>query len=106
MQGVARPDRSLGRALPGGTPSHGPVLFGIIQGSFYPDLRAEATGQLVKIGFDGYAIGGLSVGETQEMMLRVIEQVVPLLPRKLTVPDGSGNAGRSPGMRHPRGGYV
>lgn len=55
-------------------------LFGIIQGSFYPDLRSQATEQLLKIGFDGYAIGGLSVGETPEMMLRVIEQAVPLLP--------------------------
>jgi queuine tRNA-ribosyltransferase len=58
------------------------ALFGIVQGSFYPDLRVQATEQLFKIGFDGYAIGGLSVGETQEMMLRVIEQVVPLLPRE------------------------
>ena len=58
------------------------ALFGIIQGSFYPDLRQQAAEQLFKIGFDGYAIGGLSVGETQEMMLRVIEQVVPLLPQE------------------------
>jgi queuine tRNA-ribosyltransferase len=58
------------------------ALFGIVQGSFYPDLRQEAAEQLFKVGFDGYAIGGLSVGETQEMMLRVIEQIVPLLPQE------------------------
>jgi queuine tRNA-ribosyltransferase len=58
------------------------ALFGIVQGSFYPDLRFEATEKLLRIGFDGYAIGGLSVGETQEMMLRVIEQIVPVLPRE------------------------
>jgi queuine tRNA-ribosyltransferase len=58
------------------------ALFGIIQGSFYPDLRLQAIEQLFKVGFDGYAIGGLSVGETQEMMLRVIDQVVPLMPRE------------------------
>jgi queuine tRNA-ribosyltransferase len=57
-------------------------LFGIIQGSFYSDLRLESTERLLRIGFDGYAIGGLSVGETQKMMLQVIDQVVPFLPRE------------------------
>jgi queuine tRNA-ribosyltransferase len=57
------------------------ALFGIVQGSFYPDLRQEAAERLFNIGFDGYAVGGLSVGETQEMMLRVIDQVVPSLPQ-------------------------
>lgn len=59
----------------------GQALFGIVQGGFYPDLREEGAKALVEIGFDGYAIGGLSVGETKEMMLEVVERVVPLLPR-------------------------
>lgn len=57
------------------------ALYGIVQGGFYPDLREEGAKALVEIGFDGYAIGGLSVGETKEMMLEVVERVVPLLPR-------------------------
>jgi queuine tRNA-ribosyltransferase len=55
-------------------------LFGIVQGGFYTDLRERAVRELVSLGFDGYAIGGLSVGETQGMMLQVIEQVEPSLP--------------------------
>jgi queuine tRNA-ribosyltransferase len=56
------------------------TLFGISQGGFYPDLREEGTQAIVEMGFDGYAIGGLSVGETKEMMMEVVEQVVSLLP--------------------------
>jgi queuine tRNA-ribosyltransferase len=61
------------------------ALYGIIQGGFYPDLREESAKAMVEIGFDGYAIGGLSVGETKEMMLEVVEKVVPLLPREKPV---------------------
>jgi queuine tRNA-ribosyltransferase len=56
------------------------ALFGIIQGGFYPELRREAANRTIDIGFEGYALGGLSVGETQPMMLEVVDQVVPLLP--------------------------
>ena len=56
-------------------------LFGIVQGSIYPDLRAESVRRLRLMGFDGYAIGGLAVGEGQELMFAVLEQTVPLLPR-------------------------
>lgn len=56
------------------------ALFGIIQGGFYPELRREAAERTIDIGFDGYALGGLSVGETQPMMLEVVDQVLPLLP--------------------------
>lgn len=56
------------------------ILFGIIQGGFYPELRREATLQTIEIGFEGFALGGLSVGETQPMMLEVVDQVVTLLP--------------------------
>jgi queuine tRNA-ribosyltransferase len=55
-------------------------LFGIVQGSVYPDLREESAKALQDIGFEGYAIGGLAVGEGQEMMLRVLDQTLPHLP--------------------------
>jgi queuine tRNA-ribosyltransferase len=55
-------------------------LFGIVQGSVYPELREESAKALTAIGFDGYAVGGLAVGEGQEMMLRVLDQTVPHLP--------------------------
>src|SRR4029077_17374122 len=55
-------------------------LFGIVQGSVYPGLRRRAAAALVAIGFDGYAVGGLAVGEGQSEMLRVLEETVPALP--------------------------
>ena len=55
-------------------------LFGIVQGSVYADLRAESTAALCEIGFDGYAVGGLAVGEGQETMFRVLDDSVPELP--------------------------
>jgi queuine tRNA-ribosyltransferase len=55
-------------------------LFGIVQGSIYPDLRAESVAALTDIGFDGYAVGGLAVGEGQEEMFRVLDVTTPLLP--------------------------
>jgi queuine tRNA-ribosyltransferase len=58
----------------------GYALFGIVQGSVFPDLRALSSEILTNIGFDGYAIGGLAVGEGQETMLRVLNDTVPLLP--------------------------
>jgi queuine tRNA-ribosyltransferase len=62
------------------TPRDGHGLFGIVQGSTFDDLRAESVAALVAIGFEGYAIGGLAVGEGQAEMLRVLEVTVPLLP--------------------------
>ncbi|MBV8591414.1 MAG: tRNA guanosine(34) transglycosylase Tgt [Acetobacteraceae bacterium] len=55
-------------------------LFGIVQGGIYPDLRAASAEALLGIGFDGYAIGGLAVGEGQSAMFAVLEATVPLLP--------------------------
>jgi queuine tRNA-ribosyltransferase len=55
-------------------------LFGIVQGGVYPDLRRESVERLVEMDFDGYAIGGLSVGEPREATLEVISEVLPLLP--------------------------
>ena len=56
------------------------ALFGIVQGSVYDSLRDESLGGLLDIGFDGYAIGGLAVGEPKEEMLRVLDRTAPRLP--------------------------
>lgn len=56
------------------------ALFGIVQGGIYPDLRNLSFAGLKSIGFDGYAIGGLSVGEPKELMLNVLDKLVPKLP--------------------------
>jgi len=61
-------------------PRPGHALFGIVQGGIYPDLREESAAALVDIGFDGYAIGGLAVGEGQEEMFNVLDYTAPLLP--------------------------
>lgn len=58
----------------------GQHLFGIVQGGMYPDLRLEAIEQLVEIGFDGYALGGLSVGEPKELMYELLEATADHLP--------------------------
>ncbi len=58
----------------------GHACFGIVQGGVEVDLRAASAQGLVDIGFDGYAIGGLAVGEGQELMLRTIEATAPYLP--------------------------
>ena len=55
-------------------------LFGIVQGGMFPDLRERSAKQLVDIGFDGYAIGGLSVGEPNETMYKIIDETIPYLP--------------------------
>ena len=57
------------------------ALFGIVQGGMHENLRDESLAGLVKISFDGYAIGGLSVGEPKEDMLRILEHTAPQLPR-------------------------
>jgi queuine tRNA-ribosyltransferase len=55
-------------------------LYGIVQGSTYPELRGESAAALTAIGFDGYAIGGLAVGEGQAEMFRMLDVTVPMLP--------------------------
>ncbi|BDG72941.1 tRNA guanosine(34) transglycosylase Tgt [Roseomonas fluvialis] len=62
------------------TPREGHGLFGIVQGGVYPDLRAESVEALTRIGFEGYAVGGLAVGEGQAAMFEVLESTCPLLP--------------------------
>jgi queuine tRNA-ribosyltransferase len=56
-------------------------LFGIVQGGMYRDLRRESAEGLVEMDFDGYAIGGLSVGEPRDLTLEMIAEVLPLLPK-------------------------
>jgi queuine tRNA-ribosyltransferase len=58
----------------------GRALFGIVQGGDDPDLRAASAGALAGIGFDGYAIGGLAVGEPQAVMLKIVEETASQLP--------------------------
>ncbi|WP_303900778.1 tRNA guanosine(34) transglycosylase Tgt [Thiohalomonas denitrificans] len=57
------------------------ALFGIVQGGMYPHLRDESLAGLTEIGFDGYAIGGLSVGEPKEEMLAILDHTGPQMPK-------------------------
>jgi queuine tRNA-ribosyltransferase len=59
---------------------NGQALFGIVQGGMFEDLREKSTKELREIGFDGYAIGGLGVGESREIMYRMLNHTAPLLP--------------------------
>jgi queuine tRNA-ribosyltransferase len=61
---------------------NGQALFGIVQGGMFEDLREKSAKELREIGFDGYAIGGLGVGESREVMYRMVSHTVPLLPRE------------------------
>ncbi|HHJ18154.1 MAG TPA: tRNA guanosine(34) transglycosylase Tgt [Gammaproteobacteria bacterium] len=65
------------RAAHGDAPA---ALFGIVQGGMYPELRQASLQGLTDIGFDGYAIGGLSVGEPHEERIRVLDALDPLMP--------------------------
>ncbi|QTN31504.1 tRNA guanosine(34) transglycosylase Tgt [Akkermansiaceae bacterium] len=68
---------SANQPLTAGKPQH---HFGIVQGSIYAHLRERSAKELVALGFDGYAIGGVSVGEPEEEMFRAIDNTVPFLP--------------------------
>ncbi|OEH84558.1 tRNA guanosine(34) transglycosylase Tgt [Desulfuribacillus stibiiarsenatis] len=57
------------------------ALFGIVQGGMYKDLRIESAQQLLDLNFPGYAIGGLSVGESADLMYEMLEHTVPILPQ-------------------------
>ena len=61
--------------------AEGQTVFGIVQGGVYDDIRRHCAEELVKIGFDGYAVGGVSVGEPEECMYRAVEASVPYLPK-------------------------
>jgi queuine tRNA-ribosyltransferase len=62
-------------------PRPGYGLFGIVQGSVYGDLRRQSVEALTHMGFDGYAVGGLAVGEGQAMMFEVLDMTIPNLPQ-------------------------
>ena len=72
--------RWAGRSKEAFVPRDGYGLFGIVQGGVFDDLRRESAASLVEIGFDGYAVGGLAVGEGQSEMLRVLDVTIPELP--------------------------
>ena len=59
----------------------GQLVFGIVQGGVYDDLRRHCAEELVKIGFDGYAVGGVSVGEPENFMYQAVDASVPYLPK-------------------------
>jgi queuine tRNA-ribosyltransferase len=79
MRWAARSHQHYYRDAPGEGPPPG-NLFGIVQGGMYTDLRVASVDALTRIGFPGYAIGGLAVGEPEEVRLQVLETVEPLLP--------------------------
>lgn len=56
------------------------LIFGIVQGGVFPDLRKRCAEKLLEIGFDGYGIGGLTIGEPKEDMFRILKCTVPLIP--------------------------
>jgi queuine tRNA-ribosyltransferase len=64
-----------------GAPPLSQSLFGIVQGGMYRDLRRESAERLMEMDFDGYAIGGLSVGEPRDLTLEMIAEVLPMLPK-------------------------
>lgn len=66
------------RAYPAGAGQH--LLFGIAQGGFFKDLRRESIDQITSLGFDGYALGGLSVGESKAELTEFVYDSTPLLP--------------------------
>jgi queuine tRNA-ribosyltransferase len=80
--GLANAQRSMeeGGSLNSQLSTLNSLLFGIVQGATFDDLRKQSAQALVEIGFDGYAVGGVSVGEPEEEMMRAVESSVPNLP--------------------------
>ncbi|MBA4287238.1 MAG: tRNA guanosine(34) transglycosylase Tgt [Xanthomonadaceae bacterium] len=75
-----QPQAFGGQGLPLAAPETPASLFGIVQGGMHVDLRAESLQRLSEIGFDGYAVGGLSVGEPESERLKVLDAIGPRLP--------------------------
>ncbi len=76
-------------------PERGEALFGIVQGGIYDALREESLAGLTAIGFDGYAIGGLAVGEPEDERHAVLDALMPRMPAdRAALPDGRRYAGR------------
>ena len=57
-------------------------MFGIVQGGLFDDLREKSLNELVKINFDGYAVGGLAVGETQKEMFKILDNLKKIMPEE------------------------
>ena len=90
-----------------GSQHGGSLLFGIVQGGMYPHLRSESLAELVAIGFDGYAIGGLSVGEPQSRDGRGARPRRPgHAGARAALPHGGGYAGRPVARRDARHRHV
>ena len=85
----------------------GQAQFGIVQGATFADLRTESVQATVEIGFEAYAIGGLSVGEPPEVMYEVVGHTAPLLPEdRPRYLMGTGHAGRPLRVRRARHRHV
>ena len=83
------------------------MLFGINQGGIYEDIRIENAKEIAKLDLDGYAVGGLAVGESHEEMYRILDEVVPYLPlEKAGLPDGCRHTGQYSGGRGPGRGLL
>jgi queuine tRNA-ribosyltransferase len=76
----ARRSRQRFDELKNDEPDRGEALFGIVQGGMYGNLREESLAGLTDIGFDGYAIGGLAVGEPEAERLEVLDELMPKMP--------------------------
>jgi queuine tRNA-ribosyltransferase len=76
----AQRSRSEFDRLRSAAPERGEALFGIVQGGIYDDLRQESLAGLSKIGFDGFAVGGLAVGEPEEERIQVLDDLMPTMP--------------------------
>lgn len=79
-QSLERTTRWAERCLQAHARPNDQALFGIVQGGMYPELRKKSALQLTSMDFPGYAIGGLSVGESKELMYGMLESTVPILP--------------------------
>jgi queuine tRNA-ribosyltransferase len=80
LQSLQRTTRWLERCVKTHKNSNRQSLFGIIQGGVYPKLRIQSTKEITSFDLPGYAIGGLSVGESGEIMNHILEEITPLLP--------------------------
>ena len=72
--------RSMDRFQTATPPERRPLLFGLLQGASYPDLRRQAVEEIVPLGFDGHALGGFCVGEPKELMFELLPAVTAALP--------------------------
>ena len=80
QEATLRSDRWAARCVEAHRGASDQALFGIVQGGFEPDLRTESARRLAELPFDGYAIGGLSVGEPKDLTFRILAHTAPLLP--------------------------